>query len=118
MSLLRSLFLGLPVGTALPDLNADRLSTGINLLLDVKTVSPPSAGSDGPAPLKYRFTSISNKRVALAGEVPTPDNNPTRPYFQPAELASTLSRLIAGSEASNVAANSAQSRVIYSVSAK
>ncbi len=116
--LLRSLFLGLPVGTALPDLNADRLSTGVNLLLEVNTESPPSAGSTGSSPRKYRFASVSNKRIPLEGankEIATPDKHPARPYFQPAELASTLSRLISGSEASNVAANSAQSRVIYSI---
>lgn len=91
---------------------ADRLSTGVNLLVSSTTVAQSSG--TGTTPLKYRVASVSNKRVALSGETSTPDNNPPRPYFQIGELASSLSRLVSASEASDTTGSSSTSNVVYS----
>jgi hypothetical protein len=126
---LEGLFVGLPVGapwaTATPQVlsqaapqvaasPADRMSTGINLLVNSTTVPPSGSGYIGTNPLPYRIASISNKRNAISGETATPDNNPPRPYFQIGELAPTLSRLLAASEASDTSSSSSTSHVVYS----
>jgi hypothetical protein len=121
---LQSLFLGVPVGTPAPTVltqaapaapvpsPADRLSTSVNLLVNFATVAGGSGV--GSAPLPYRVASVSNKRNALAGETATPDTNPTRPYFQLGEVASTLSRLLSASEASDTGASTSRSKIVYS----
>ena len=124
-----SLFVGVPVGLpgvtptpqsltqAAPSTSAspaDRISTGVNLLVSSTTVPPPSSAWQGSSPQNYRVASISNKRNALSGETPTSDNNPPRPYFQAGELAPTLSRLLSASEASDTMSSSSTSNVVYS----
>lgn len=91
---------------------ADRLSTGVNLLVSSTTVAQSSG--TGTTPLQYRIASVSNKRLALSGETATPDNNPPRPYFHIGELAPTLSRLMSASEASDTTTSSSISNVVYS----
>ena len=122
---LQSLFLGIPVSAPAstptpspapsPQLfaqspstqpAADRVSTGVNQL--VNTVLP----SGSPA-AKYRVSSISNKRTALAMESPTIDNTPTRPFFQIADLAPALARLVCSTETSSTG-TPARSTVTYS----
>src|SRR4029077_1988813 len=67
------LFLGVPVGTQnLSQTALDRIDN-----------DPGSALA----------ASVSNRRV-LPGATPFPDNGPVRPFFQPGELASVLSRLV------------------------
>lgn len=121
-----ALFVGVPVGlpTAAPTPQtltqappgagaspspADRLSAGINLLVSSNT----NPSGSGTTPLSYRVASVANKRVPLATETATADNQPTRPYFQIGELAPTLSRLLSASQASDVAGTST-SQVVYS----
>lgn len=123
---LQSLFLGVPVGASAPTIltvaapaapspsPADRLSASVNVLVNSTTVAPAGSAFVGTSPLPFRIASISNKRFALAGETATSDNNPTRPYFQPGELAPTLSRLLSASEASDTSSSSSRSKVVYS----
>ena len=124
---LESLFVGVPIGqpsaAATPQAltqatpgaapsPADRLSTGVNLL--VSTTTTPASSGTGTNPLNYRVASVSNKRSSIASEDPTPDNNPARPYFQIGELAPTLSRLMSASQASDTTSSSNTSQVVYS----
>jgi hypothetical protein len=126
---LESLFLGIPIGlpgaTPTPQplaqaapqttpASADRISGSVNLLINSTTTPPTGSNSVGTNPLPYRVASVSNKRVALAGETATSDNNPPRPYFQNGELAPTLSRLFSASEASDTTTSSSTSNVVYS----
>ncbi len=123
---LQSLFIGLPVGTPAPTIltqaapaapspsPADRLSTSVNLVMNFMTVAPPSGQAIGTVPVPYRVLSVSNKRNTLVGETATPDNNPTRPYFLSSGVASTLSRLIGGSESSDTSTSSSRSKIVYS----
>lgn len=121
---LQSLFVGVPVGTPAPTVMtqaapaaaapspADRMSTSVNLLVN-STTTAASSGT-GTNPVAYRVASIANKRSPLSGETATADNNPPRPYFQAGELASTLSRLLSASEASDTSGSSSRSKVVYS----
>jgi len=129
---LESLFVGVPVG--LPGVTpspqpltqataaaasptpspANRFSSGVNLLVNSTTTPPTGSAFIGTNSLPYRITSVSNKRVPLAGETATTDNNPPRPYFQIGELAPTLSRLSSASEASDTSQSSSTSHVVYS----
>jgi hypothetical protein len=120
---LHSLLLGIPVGATAPTIltqaapaaaasPADRVSTGVNLLVTSTTIAQNSG--TGTTPQNYRIASVSNKRNPLAGEATTPDNNPNRPFFQVGDLAPTLSRLISASEASDTSASSSRSKVVYS----
>jgi hypothetical protein len=126
---LESLFLGIPIGLpgatptpqplsqAAPQTtpsSADRLSASVNLLISSTTTPPTGSAFVGTNPLPYRISSVSNKRVALVGETATSDKNPPRPYFQNGELAPTLSRLFAASEASDTTTSSSISNVVYS----
>lgn len=127
---LQSLFLGVPLSTSLPSPTpmsltqaapaapapspADRLSTGVNLLVNSMTVAPAPGQFIGTVPLPYRIASISNKRSSLVGETATPDNNPARPYFEIGEVASTLSRLLSASESSDTGSSTSRSKVVYS----
>ncbi|MEY2492905.1 MAG: hypothetical protein QOH24_1856, partial [Verrucomicrobiota bacterium] len=95
--------------------SADQISSSVNILRNSTTT--PATGSNfvGTNALPYRISSVSNKRAALAGETATSDNTPPRPYFQNGELAPTLSRLFAASEASDTTSSSSTSNVVYSV---
>jgi hypothetical protein len=126
---LQALFVGIPLSTsvssptpapltqAAPSASpspADRLSTGVNLLVSSMTVAPIDPAFVGSSPVPYRVASVSNKRASVAGETPTADYSPARPYFLSAELASTLSRLISASESSDTGASTSRSKVVYS----
>lgn len=129
---LQGLFLGVPLGTSLPSPTpisltqstpaaatptpspADRLSTGVNLLVNSTTVAPASGQFIGTNPLPYRIASISNKRAGLPGETATVDTSPARPYFTAGEIASTLSRLLSASESSDAGSSTSRSKVVYS----
>jgi hypothetical protein len=126
---LESLFVGIRIGLpgatptpqpltqAIPQgtpSSADRITSSVNVLVNSTTTPPSGSNFVGTNPLPYRIASVSNKRVALAGETATSDNNPPRPYFQNGELVSTLSRLLAASEASDTTTSSATSNVVYS----
>lgn len=129
---LHGLFSGVPLGTSLPSPTpifltqatpaaatptpspAERLSTGVNLLVNCMTVAPASGQFIGTVPLPYRIASLSNKRQSLAGETTTPDNKPERPYFEAGEVSSTISRLLSASEASDTGSSTSRSKVVYS----
>lgn len=118
---LQALFLGLPVGATLltqaapaaAPSPADRLSTGVNLLVSSTTVAQSSG--TGTTPQDYRVASVSNKRISLPSESATPDLSPARPFFMMSEVAATLSRLISASEASDTGASTSRSKVVYSI---
>lgn len=121
---LHGLFLGVPVGSAAPTLltqaapaaapsPADRLSTSVNLLVPSMTMAQSSG--TGTTPQNYRVASLTNKRVGLAGETATADMTPARPYLAIGEVASTLSRLVSASEASDTSGSSSRSKVVYSI---
>jgi uncharacterized protein (UPF0333 family) len=87
------LFLGVPVGTQnLSQTALDRIDN-----------DPGSALA----------ASVSNRRV-LPGATPFPDNGPVRPFFQPGELASVLSRLV-NTSAGGSGTTSSRSTVTYGV---
>lgn len=117
------LFLGLPLGTATPQTltdtggapSATRLSTGVNVIVSTTTTPPTSPAFTGSNLKDYRVSSVSNRRLKLAGEEPTPDNDPLRPFFQTGELAPFLSRLISASASSQVSSSDSSTSVIYSV---
>lgn len=122
MGPLQALFLGLPLGPTASQIflsdtgtapAASRLSAGVNVLVSTATrfVSGSPSGTDMK---DYRVFSVTNKRNRMQGQEATPDDSPSRPYFQIGDLAPTLSRLMSASEASNVSAQSSVTRVVYS----
>ena len=117
------LFLGVPLGTASPPLTlsdtgsapaATRLSTGVSVVVNTMTTPPKSPAHIGSDPKAYSITSLSNRRVKVTGQDPTPGNDPLRPFFAAGELAPVLSRLLSASEASDVSSSDSSTRVVYS----
>ena len=61
--------------------------------IDAVTVSQTALDRIDNDPVSTLVSSVSNRRV-LPGATPYPDNGPVRPFFQPGESASVLSRLV------------------------
>ncbi len=97
---LGALFLGVPVGT-------QNISQSAPNSLD-RIDNAPGGGAS--------IASVPNRRVLI--NPPFPDNGPIRPYFQPGELASVLSRLVntsAGGSTTTSDTRGACSTVSYGV---